>query len=130
MAFNIIEGDYVDWDEIMDDFIDDYIHSTKLSNVEIREKYDLSWREFKDLSEHCKRMFGLTRRPTSPQKNGRHYYVGRNGYVVQKFLHGKLVYIGTVPTEEIAIKVVELCKNTGWDVVESKHICRNYECYI
>ncbi len=130
MNFKVIEGSYADFDSIIDSFINDYIYSTDLRNIEIKEKYNLTHSEFKELSNHVKSIFGLTRRLTKPIMEGKYYYPCKYGFKVMKEVHGKLVYMGTVPSESIAIECVKLCKNVGWDIDESKKICRNYKEYI
>lgn len=125
MNFSIVEGKYVDVDDIREDFIADYVFSTELSNPEIRRKYGLTHSEFKELSESVKKEFGLSRRPIV-FKNARYYYPLHGGFVIQK----SRVYFGFVPSEWVAKKVVELCKNLQWDVAKCKHICKNWWDYV
>ena len=127
MNFNLIENHTVDFNEIHDSFCDDYLWSNELSNVEIRKKYDLTVREFKELSGIVKKEFGFKRRPNYRKGKGKYYYRHEYGYSIQKQVKDKFVYLGFVSTEAAAIEVVELCKKVGWDIGESKHIIKTYK---
>ena len=120
MNYNIIEGAYAHFDEIREDFIQDYIFSFDLSNGEIRAKYGLTWNEFKEFCEKVKSEFGLSRRPRSTG-DGKFYYKTNTGFIIQKRVNGITIYFGHAPTEELAKKCVEICKKYRWDV----DVCRD-----
>lgn len=115
----VVEGAYADVDKIRDDFTRDYL-GFELSNGEIRDKYGLTWKEFRELSEEVKSDLGLSRRPKKPVK-GKFYYKTDTGFIIQKRVDGVTTYFGHTSTEELAKKCVELCKKCGWKV----DVCRN-----
>lgn len=126
MNWNIIEGAYADLDKIREDFIQDYLFSFELSNREIRDKYGLTWKEFKELSEEVKSDFGLSRRPRK-QVKGKFYYKAAHGFIIQKRVDGVVTYFGHTSTEELAKKCVEICKKYRWDVDVCKDIIKSFK---
>lgn len=120
MNFNIVDGKYADLDSIYNDFVEDYVFSTELKNNEIRVKYGLTHKEFKELSDMVKADYGLSRRPIKIT-GAKYYYEHKHGFHIQKTVDNVINYIGFVPTEDLAIEVVEKCKNASWDV----DVCRN-----
>ncbi|MBR3139865.1 MAG: hypothetical protein IKF11_03235 [Methanobrevibacter sp.] len=127
MNFNLIEGAYANFDSIHDDFCQDYLWSDELSNPEIRKKYELSARDFNELTNLVKKEFGVSRRNT---RKGRYYYKVNSGFVIQKTINCVTVYFGIVPSECIARKLVELCKKVGWNVDVCKDIVKNWKDVI
>lgn len=123
MNFNLVEGAYPDFDSIHDDFCEDYLWSDELSNPEIRKKYELSARDFNELTNLVKKEFGVSRRNT---RKGRYYYKVNSGFVIQKTINCVTVYFGIVPSECIARKIVELCKKMEWRVDACKDIVKNW----
>lgn len=121
----IIEGQYADIDKIKDDFVQDYIFSSELSNKEIRAKYGLTWKEFSELCESVKLEYGFSRRPKHGEK-GRYYYKTKHGYIIAKRINNQNQYLGFVPTEEIAKKCVELCSKLCWEVEICKDMIKNW----
>ena len=129
MKFNIIEGRYIDFDSIHDDFVEDYLLNTDLSNTEIRRKYELSNKEFWELANQVKEEFNITRRPKG--NYGKYYtQISKNCFGIQKSIKGRSKYLGVVPTEEIARVIVGLCKKAHWDIDKCKYICKNWKCYV
>lgn len=128
MNFNIVDGSYADLNSIHDDFVQDYIFSNELSNKEIRKKYNLSHKEFRELSEEVKKEHGLSRR-LIVFKDSKYYYKAKYGFMIQKRLNGRDYYVGHVPTEDVARKVVELCKKVQWDIDVCRKICKNWNKY-
>lgn len=126
MNWNIIEGAYADLDKIRDDFIHDYLFSFELSNKEIRDKYGLTWKEFRELSEEVKSDFGLSRRPRK-QVKGKFYYKTNTGFIIQKRVNGVTTYFGQAPTEELAKKCVELCKKHHWDINFCRGVIKHFK---
>ena len=126
---NIIEGEYADLNVIHDDFCNDYLWSNDLSNPEIRRKYNLTVKEFREFSEQVKKEYGFTRRPIN-RVQGKYYYRHRYGWVIQKTIQNRIVYFGYVPTELVAQRIVELCKKVEWDVDVSRNIVKNWKHYI
>jgi len=112
MNFRIVEGVQDDFSNIYDDFERDYL-DTALINDELRKKYDLSKKNFQKLSSEVKQKHGLKKRPSRPI----YYYKHNTGYYISKKIDGKRHYIGHVPTEELAIHAVEVCKMLNWNVV-------------
>ena len=129
MNFNVIEGEYADLDAIKEDFIQDYLLSFDMSNKEIRNKYGLTWKEFKELSEEVKSEFGYTRRPKKPME-GKYYYQTTSGFIIQKRINGESEYLGFVTSKELAEKCVELCKQVSWNVSECRHIIKHWRKYL
>lgn len=127
MNFNLVEGAYADFEEIHDDFCEDYLWSDELSNPEIRRKYGLSARDFTELTNLVKEEFGVSRRNT---RKGRYYYKVKSGFVIQKTIDCVTVYFGIVPSESIARKIVELCKKYNWQISICKGVVKNYTQYI
>ena len=129
MNFNIIEGAYTDLDSIREDFTNDYLWSNELSNVEIQKKYELTYSEFKELSDSVKKEYGFTRRPRNGE-SPKHYYSHKGKYMISKTMCNICVYFGIVPTEYVAKKVVELCKKYNWQISICKEVVKNYTQYI
>jgi len=127
MNFNLIEGAYANFDSIHDDFCQDYLWSDELSNPEIRKKYELSARDFNELTNLVKKEFGVSRRNT---RKGRYYYKVNSGFVIQKTINCVTVYFGIVPSECIARKLVELCKKMEWRVDVCRDIVKNWKDVI
>lgn len=129
MKFNVIDGAYADFDSIHDDFVEDYVFSVELSNNEIRNKYNLTHGEFRELCNIVKKEHGLSRRNTLC-KNAKYYYKCGCRFIIQKRINQIDTYFGSVPTEDIARKLVELCKNLEWNVDVCREICKNWREYI
>ncbi len=131
MNFKLVESSYIDFDSIHDEFSRDYLEST-LSNEEIRRKYDMTHREFKDCGEIVKSENGLSRRPFWRYRNGsvKYYYSMDNGFIIQKKIDGKEVYIGFVPFEWVAQKIVEMCINVSWDIDQCKSFCKEWKSLV
>ncbi len=123
----VVEGAYADVDKIRDDFTRDYL-GFDLSNHEIREKYGLTWKEFRELSEEVKSDLGLSRRPKKPVK-GKFYYKTDTGFIIQKRVDGVTTYFGHTPTEELAKKCVELCKKHHWNIRICKDVIKNLKVH-
>ena len=124
--FKIIEGEYSDYESIHDDFVEDYIMNTELSNKDIRAKYKLSYPEFLEISQRVKEEYGLKRRPTTRWNNGRYYYKVKGQYKIEKRVGDDYTYLGHVPTEALAIKLVEKCKELKWNVPKCKALIKNW----
>jgi len=129
MNFNIVEGKYVDFDSIHDDFCNDYLFSNELDTVELRKKYGLTVKEFKEFSKQVKMEYGFSRRPRK-QSNGQYYYKRKYGWAIQKNINGNVVYFGFVTSKDVAKKLVELCKEAGWNIPVCLDIVKNWRCYI
>lgn len=128
MNFNIIEGGYADLESIKEEFIQDYLFSFDMSNKEIRSKYDLTWKEFKELADEVKSEFGYNRRPKKPM-DGKYYYQTPSGFIIQKRINGQCEYLGSVASRELAEKCVELCKKASWNITMCKHIIKHWRRY-
>ena len=123
LNFNVVESAYVDIDSIYNDFQTDYLEST-ISNPDLRVKYNLSHKEFWDLTREIKDNLGLKKRPSVSYP--KYYYKVKRGYIIKKRYGLDDVYIGWVKTEELAIQMVELCKKALWDVDVCRDIVRSY----
>lgn len=123
--FNLIEGEYVDVESIYSDFKDDYLF-TDVLNKDLRLQYGLSHKDFWDLARKVKKECGLNKRPRT---EGKYYYPVKSGFIIQKRYGLKNVYLGFVLSEEVAIKMVELCKNHNWNVDVCRDIIRNWREY-
>lgn len=126
MNFKITDGSYIDMDSIRNDFIQDYIFSTELKNQEIRIKYNLSHKEFKELSDSVKEEFGLNRRPIRIN-NSKYYYPCGYGFIIQKTINCVSYYLGFVTSEQEAIEIVEKCKKVSWNIGECRQIVEGYK---
>lgn len=124
MNFNIVEGMVVNFDDIYEDFVQDYIFSTELKNKEIRRKYGLSYSEFKELSDKAKEDYDLKRRPINLMVDSKHYYACNKGFIIQKTIDNNSNYIGWVKSEDVAIEIVERCKQVSWDISACKKIVK------
>ena len=126
MKFNLIESNYINWEEIHDDFADDYLFS-ELSNNEIRLKYDMSHKEFSEFSQFIKAEHNITRRPFWKHRKGgcKYYYPTHNGYQIRKTINGEDTYIGFVHTEKLAKKLVLLFIDLAWDLMACKKVYSN-----
>lgn len=123
MNFNIVDGKRVDFNEIYDDFVEDYIFSTELSNLELRKKYGLTYSEFKELSEMAKAEHNIERRPIHI-RGSKYYYKHRKGYSIYKTINGKGNHIAYVKSEKAAIEIVERCKKVSWDIPLCRQIAK------
>jgi hypothetical protein len=127
MNFNIVEGYSLDINSIYDDFEKDYL-TTTIPNPQLRVKYNLTHKEFRDLTRFIKQKNNLNKRPyLFPKK---YYYKIKYGFVIQKRVGYDNVYIGFVPAEDIAKKMVELCEKLSWDIPVCKEIVKNWCEYV
>jgi hypothetical protein len=127
MNFNVVEGEYVDFDKIKDKFAYDYLY-TDIPNPKLKKKYGLTKGEWKEFTDLIKKENGLNKRPRKPK--GKYYYRGNNGFRVAKWIRGKNYHFGTVPTEEIAQLLVEKCKEVNWDIEKCYKIVYNWRKYV
>ncbi len=123
--FNLVEGSYRS-SSIYDDFATDYL-KTNVPNKDLRVKYDLSHKEFWDLAREVREDYGLKKRPV--HYIPRYYYRVKRGYIIQKRYGLEMVYLGFVQTEDMAKKMVELCKNASWHIDECRRIIRTRGVY-
>lgn len=132
MNFHVVEGKYADLESIHDDFCNDYLWSNKLSNQEIRKKYDLTVGEFDEICKKVKAEHGFTRRPLNGVQ-GKYYYKHKNknsSWSIQKCINNKMIHFGVVPTPEIAEIIVKMCIDVNWNIPICKDIVRNWRCYV
>ena len=131
MKFRLIESDYINWEEIHDEFTDDYLFSD-LSNQEIRLKYDMTHGDFKECCQLVKEENNISRRPFWKHRKGncKYYYPTHNGYQIRKIVQGKDTYFGFVPSERIAQILVKLCILASWDIPVCKDLCDNWRDYL
>lgn len=128
MKFKIVEGAYLDIEQIYDDFEKEYLYSL-VSNPELKKKFGLNKREWVEITRKVKERNNISRRPYR-RREGKHYYSQGKGYAIRKFINGKLHHLGTVPTEEIAIKIVALCEKEEWDINKCHKILDRWYEYI
>ena len=131
MNFNLIENSYVDWEKIEDEFTEKYLHST-MSNDDIREEFQMTHGEFRRYCNYVKEKYGLNRRPFWKHRLGdtKYYYKTRSGFIITKRVDEEYVYLGFVPNEDVAKKVVGMCKNALWDIGVSWLIVHNWRCIV
>ena len=132
MNFELIESKYVDWNKIHEDFSDDFLFSS-LSNEEIRIKYDMTHKEFKEFTNIVKSENNITRRPYWKLRNNKgvnYYYKCKCGFQIRKRIGGQDVYLGIVPSELDARKIVQLCINASWNIEVCKKIIDNWKKHI
>ena len=127
MEFSIVEGQYVDFEKIKEEFTYDYLH-TSIPNPEIKKKYGLTKGEWKEYTDLVKKEHNLTRRPRKTK--GKYYYKGTKGFRVAKWIDGKNYQFGTVPTEEIAQLLVEKCKEVEWNIDKCYQIVNSWRDYV
>ena len=126
MKFRIVEGVETDYDAIYDDFKEDYLHTSQ-SNKDIRRKFDLSQKDFAIMADRVKEDEGISYRPIM---NAKYYYRKGNRFVISKKFNNEVTYFGIVPTEEIAIRIVEVCKKHNWDIPKCKEIVKSWRDYL
>lgn len=131
MNFHLVENQYVDWGKIEEDFTNQYLWSS-ISNEDLRKQYNMSHGEFRRYCKYVRDKHGLNRRPFWKHRSGgvKYYYQTKNGFVILKRDGDKNIYFGFVPTEEVAMKVVEMCKQTLWDIGVSWLIVHNWRCIV
>lgn len=123
MKFTIVEGKYADLEDIKEDFTQDYLFSSRLSNPELRKKYKLTHGEFKELTEQIKKEHGVKRRPIRAVE-GKYYYKYMGRYYIRKSVNGVLTYFGMLNTEKQAQKAVEECIKAKWDEKKCRRIIK------
>ena len=128
MKFNIHDGVYIDFEDIHDSFVEDYMFSSELSNKEIQCKYGMTNNEFRNFAREIREEFGVNRRPV--ERNGKYCYLLNGRWIIQKRIDDTNVYFGVVPSESIALKLVELCKNLQWNIDDCMNIVHNWREYI
>ena len=126
MNFNVVDGCYVDIAHIYADFEKDYL-TTAIPNPELRVKYNLAHKQFRNLTRFIREKYDLRRRP---RRAGKYYYPVKNGFIIQKKVGYKDVYIGFVHSEEVAIKIVEMCINESWHIEVCRDIVKNWREYV
>lgn len=125
MKFRLVESSYIDWEKIHDDFAKDYLFS-ELSNNEIRVKYNMTYSDFSEYSQLIKNEQNITRRPFWKHRKGdcKYYYPTHEGFQIRKHIDGTDTYIGFVPSEKIAKRIVELCIRASWNVPICRNLCK------
>ena len=117
MGFNIIEGDYeILSKERLSAFEADYLNSELKSN-EVRKKYDLSKKQYSEITKEIRAKHGLIRRPYAQSK---HYYQQGNRWIIIKTNKSERVYIGSLPcsifTKTDIENIVKMCKKMFWNI--------------
>ena len=117
MKFNIIDGYDKTFEDIYDDFEDEYLHSNIL-NEDLRKKYELSKKDFSRLCQLIKSNNGLSKRPS----HARHYYKTHHGFNLAKKVDGEIRYGGWLPTSKAYLlsEAVKLCEKLSWDSEKCK----------
>lgn len=130
MNFRLVERQNADLETLYDDFVDDYIFGCELRNEEIRVKYNLTHREFKELADLAKKNNNLSRRQVKC-RSAKYYYWKGNGYMIAKYISGEYTYLGFMnSSRENVEKIVELCKKASWDMAICKDIIKNWRQYV
>lgn len=117
MKFTIKEGEYecLTADEFVK-FEEDYLHSD-LTRDEVKSKYNLSKKQYADVTRSIRKKHNIMRRPKPSCKN---YYRFGNQYRIIKTIDGTRYYIGSLPchafSEEDVLKIVEHCRKLQWNV--------------
>ena len=100
-------------------------------------KYGLSRNEYYDLAREVREKHNISSKPRAginkdltDVRVGKNYKKCRYGYQIHKTLNQTRNYIGTVPTEEIAKKMIDVCDEIGWDIPKCKQIVRNWSDYV
>ena len=129
--FEIVDGEYANYEEIHDDFVRDYIYSSELTNLQIRTKYKLSYPEFLEIAKRVREEYGIKRRPKAYQVPIRNFtkvvdYKGKEVFRIEK--NG--VYYGVAPSKKVAEKIVEKCHEADWDVPRCRAYCKNWKMFV
>lgn len=118
MNFRVVEGERPILNE--NDYIsfeNDYLNS-KIPNYKLRRDYQLSNKNFQEITHQIKQKHGLNQRP----RNCKHYYPLRDKWVVSFKKDGRNIYLGFYHTEEEAKSVVKKCEELDWNV----ELCKQY----
>jgi hypothetical protein len=110
--FRVIENKGLDID--LDSFEEEYLHSD-IVNETLRIKYNLSKKQFSELTNEIKNRLGVTRRPNLTAK---HYYINNDAWVIHRRIGGVLYYYGRIPFsmgKNILFKALLLCEENNWD---------------
>lgn len=137
ITFKIVENSHGrDLSHLRDDFEMDYICSGLSVNSLIR-KYGLSRNEYYELAREVREKYNISSKPRAginkdltDVRVGKNYKKCRYGYQIHKTLNQTRNYIGTVPSEEIAKKMIDVCEEIGWDIPKCKQIVRNWSDYV
>lgn len=117
LNFTIREGDY----EILPEqdliaFERDYLNA-ELKSHEVRAKYNLSKKQYSELSQQIREKYGLLRRPYA---QSRHFYQQGNRWIIIKTNCKERVYIGSLPADVFSKSdvegIVEKCKEMAWNI--------------
>lgn len=121
MNFNIVEKEQtIITDELYATIKEEYLESD-LSVKEIREKYNLTHIDWRNLSQQFRDELGVKCRPKSHCKY--YYSIGNNQYRIIKWIGSKTIGLGTVScTENTVREIVEMCKDAEWDIDVCKRI--------
>lgn len=117
MNFKIVDGCEKTFEDIYDDFEQEYLHTTIL-NDDLRKKYELSKKDFTRLTRLVKENNRIEKRPTS--KKG--FYKSNHGFNLSKKINGKIHYGGWIPESQKGLlqEAVEICENLKWDSEKCK----------
>lgn len=129
MNFHVTERRCADLEEVYSLFEHDYLHSDIYAK-DLRYKYGLTWKEFREMCHTVKEAHGIIRRPRVDYLNAKYYYKHKSGWIIQRRINQVDTYFGIVPTRRVAVKVVELCKKAMWDIDVCREICKNWRSYI
>ena len=116
--FRVVEDKRRSFDDIYDDFKEDYLNSS-MKNEEIRLKYQLTYGEFRLLAKQIKSEVNLSHR-NRRDKKGKYYYKYHSGFSIQKRINGNTVYLGSVPTKEMAEEAIKICEKLNWQINKCK----------
>lgn len=123
MKFNIIEGNSSRLsEEEYNSFVEDYLESNLTSN-EVRLKYNLSTKEYAQLTKKIREQQGISSRP---YPNCRYFYKQHNRWQIIKTVNHQRLCFGSLPvsefSEEDMEEIINTLKEMEWDFV----LCEQY----
>lgn len=116
MNFRILSNVQLEINE--EEFEAEYLY-TNISNDDLRKKYELSKKQFSEITQSIKKKHDLPRRPNT---FGKHYYFNGYGYVISIIKNKQKLYMGLVHTEELAQKCTKICDELNWEVDKCRPI--------
>ena len=117
MKFRVIDGEDKTFEDIYNDFEKEYLTS-RITNDDLRRKYELSKKDFLNLTRLIKSNKGLSRRP----RRTKYYYSTHHGFTLAKKINGKVRYGGWIPISKkyLLQEAVQICEKLEWNSEKCK----------
>lgn len=102
-------------DEIYEDFVEDY-NNPHITAHDVRRINNLNSKQYSNLRKIAIRNGDIPKVRHMNQTTAKFYSKTNDGYIVQKYINGRKLYVGKFPDQNTAELVVDMCKAVDWDL--------------